>query len=272
MSAPAQLDLFLDGAETALLHALGEALAAGRPEAAHDALERLRRQDPTHPDLAALGRLCEAVRPGLPAPGSPSSLEALVWELETVLLPTAERLLGPGAAAALGPVWGRLADSAGVHLAGIHIDGREGVGPLRFWTGAAHHHFGRRRQALRLWLSLAWLDPGALATLAPRCPDDAMRLAWTAFERRPGFDVPEEPEAAARWFPAWVFLHDRELAGLFAADEIPGAEPAEAAARAVLALLPLETRGLSEAVIAGRRALKTAAPSFFPHYLRRVGR
>jgi hypothetical protein len=271
MSAPvrsAQLDLFLDGAVTVLLHALGEALAAERPEAAHDALERLRRQDSAHPDLAALGRLCEAVRSGRPAPDSSSSLEALVRELETVLLPAAERLLGPAAAAALGPVWRRLADDA----VGLRLDGREGGGHLRFWVGAAHHHLGRRRQALRLWLSLGWLDPRALVTLAPRCPDDAMRLAWIAFERRPGFEVPEEPDAAARWFPAWVFLHDRELAGLFATDEIPGADPGEAAARAVLTLLPLETRGLSEEVISGRRALKTAAPSFFQHYLRRVGR
>jgi hypothetical protein len=99
-----------------------------------------------------------------------------------------------------------------------------------------------------------------------------VRRAWTAFEQRPGFDVPEDPAAAARWFPAWAFLHDRELAGLFAPREIPGADPPEAAARAVLALLPVETRGLSEEVIAGRRALKSAAPSFFPHYLRRVGR
>jgi hypothetical protein len=99
-----------------------------------------------------------------------------------------------------------------------------------------------------------------------------MRLAWTTFERRPGFDVPEEPDAAARWFPAWIFLHDRELTGLFSADEIPGADAAGAAARHVLALLPIEVHGLSDAVIAGRRALKGAAPAFFPHYLRRVGR
>jgi hypothetical protein len=269
----AQLDLFVDGAETVLLHALGEALAAGRPEAAHEALARLRRHDPAHPDLLALGRLCETVRPGLPPPDSPGSLGTLVREIETVLLPAAERLLGPSAPAALRPVWRRVAEGAArVGLDGV--DEAEGGGHVRFWVGAAHHHLGRRRQALRLWLSLAWRDSLALTTLAARCPDDTLRLAWIAFERGPGFDVPEEPAAAARWFPAWVFLQDRELAGLFGVHEIggPAADPAEAAARAVVALLPLETRGLSEEVVSGRRALKAAAPAFFRHYLRRVGR
>jgi hypothetical protein len=187
-----------------------------------------------------------------------------------LLLPAAERLLGPAAPAALGPVWRRLVDGA----SGLRLDGAEGGGHLRFWVGAAHRHLGERRQALRLWLSLAWIEAGALATLAPRCPDDTMRLAWTAFERAPGFEVPEEPVAAARWFPAWAFLHDRELASLFRADEVPGPgmDAAADAARAVLALLPLETKGLSEEVVRGRRALKAAAPAFFPLYLRRVGR
>ncbi len=269
----AQLDLFVDGAQMVLLHALAEALAAGRPDAAHDALARLHRHDPRHPDLAALRRLCQAVRLGLPAPVSPDSLEALVREVETVLLPAAERLLGPGGAAALDPVWRRLVEgAASLHLDGL--DGVEGRGHLRFWVGAAHCHLGQRRQALRLWLSLAWLDPEALATLAPRFPDDTMRLAWITFERTPGFEVPEEPEAAARWFAAWVFVHDREFAGLFGADDIPGpgTDPAAAAARAVLALLPLETRGLSEEIVRGRRALQAAAPAFFRHYLGRVGR
>ncbi len=266
----AQLDLFLDGAVTVLLHALGEALTAGRPGAAHDALERLRREDPAHPDLSALGRLCEAVHPELPATGSAGSLQALARELETVLLPAADRLLGPDAPAALGPVWRRLADGA----ASVDLDGMEAAGHIRFWVGAAHYHLGRRRQALRLWLPLAWLDPRALATLAPRCPDDTFRLAWMAFERQPGFEVPEEPDAAARWFPAWAFLHDRALAGLLRPDEVrgPGTDAAEAAARTVLALLPLETQGLSEQVVRGRRALQAAAPVFFRHYLRRVGR
>lgn len=279
MSAPArpgetaQLDLFVDGAETVLLHAVSDALAAGRPETAHDALARLRQHDAGHPDLGALGRLCEALRAGLPAPGSRSALEALVQELETVLLPTAERLLGPGASAALGPVWRRLAVGATTVPLG-ELDAMEGGGRVRFWIGAAHHHLGRRREARRLWLSLAWRHPRALATLAPRCPDDTIRLAWIAFDRTPGFEIEEPDAAAARWFPAWAFLHDRELAGLFGPDEIggPAADPAEVAARGVAALLPLETRGLSEEVVRGRRALKAIAPAFFQRYLRRVGR
>jgi hypothetical protein len=275
MSAPtrpgaaAQLDLFVDGAETVLLHAVGAALAAGSREAVDAALVRLRRHDPAHPDLVGLQSLAEAIRPGLPAPASWSALEAVARELDAVLVPTAERLLGRGATAVLGPLWRRLAAGA----AG-GVDVAEGGGHVRFWVGAAHYHLGRRTEALRLWLSIAWRDPGALAILASRCPDDTIRLAWLAFDRGPGFEIPEEPDAAARWFPAWVFLRHRELGGLFQTHEIGGplAGPAEAAARAVVALLPLEVQGLSDAVVRGRRALKEAAPAFFQHYLRRVAR
>jgi hypothetical protein len=264
----AQLDLFVDGAGTVLLNDVAASLAAGRPGAAHEALERLRVHDPGHPDLAGLQRLCAALGPGIPPPVSPTALDALIQEIGVVLWPQAERLLGPGAAAALGPVWHRLAE--GARATGLARLRHAGAGC--YWIGVAHYHLGRPREARRLWLRLAWEDPAELATFGPRWPDATLRQAWAAFERNPGFDAPDDVATAARWFPAWVFVRQRELAGLFGADEVPGTGPPAAAARCVLALLPREAQGLSDEVVRGRRALQAVAPGFFRYYLRSVGR
>ena len=172
LPAAAQLDLFVDGAETMLLHDLGAALRAGRREAAREALERLRARDPAHPDLTALERLCDATAPGLAAPTFGSALDALATEVDTVLLPAATRLLGEEGVVVLDPVWRRLAEGA----ADLRLDGPAGGGGAgRYWAGVAHYHLGGHRQARRLWLSLAWLDPAVLATHAPRCPDERVR-------------------------------------------------------------------------------------------------
>jgi hypothetical protein len=268
--AAAQLDLFVDGAaEAALLHDLGSALAAGHPESARKAVERLRSRDPTHPDLSALGRLCDATAPGLPAPTLGSALDALATEVDTVLLPAATRLLGGEGVAVLNPVWRRLVEGG----ADLRLDGPAGVGGVaRYWVGVAHYHLGGHRQARRLWLSLAWLDPAVLASHAPRCPDERLRRAWEVFDRSADFESPDDAREGPRWFAAWLVLRHRELAGLVRPDEVPGADAPAGALRQVLSLLPLEGHGLSEVVIQGRRALQKVAPTFFPHYLRAVGR
>ena len=266
---PGQLDLFVDGAGTALLHALGEALTVGSPGTARAALERLRTHDPVHPDLGALGRLCEVLEPGLPAPASPRAMAALARDVATVLLPAAQRLLGDAAPLALTPVWRRLVEGAGPP----RLDTRGETGIARYWTGVAHYHLGARRPALRLWLSLAWLDPEALATWIPQCPDPSVRSAWLALERAPAFELPEDDAVTrAQWFPAWLLLRDRQVADLFRPDEVPDKEASSAALRQALALLPLEAGGLSDAVIRARRALRAIAPAFFRLYLRTVGR
>jgi hypothetical protein len=263
-----QLDLFRDSPATALLNQVGEALGAGQHEAARRALDELGAHDPGHPDLAGLRRLCEALDPRVSAVVSPAALEALIHETSTVLAPQAERLLGPAAPLALAPVWRRLRDGAAV----VGLDGLRRPGVGHYWVGVATYHLGKRRKALRWWIRLGWVDPAVLATHAARCPDETLRRAWEEFEQHPGWEVPEAPASAAAWFPAWLFVRHHEVASVFRADEVPGTDPPAAAARAVLALLPQETRGLSDAVVRGRRALQAVAPAFFRYYLRRVGR
>jgi hypothetical protein len=265
----AQLDLFVDGAGTALLNDVVAALTARDGRAAHRALDRLRAHDPGHPDLTGLGHLSRALRPELPAPASATALDALVRDTEAVLWPLVARLLGPVAAgAALEPVWRRLRDGASAAAREGAVDS----GARLYWLGVARYHLGERPEAWRSWLRLAWIDPVTLWTHAPRWPDDTLRRAWLEFERQPGFDTPDEAAAAARWFPAWVVVRHRALATLLRPDEVPGTDPAAAAARCVLALLPLEARGLSDDVVRGRRTLQAVAPAFFRYYLRTVGR
>lgn len=264
-----QLDLFVHTAGTALLNDVAEALTARDGRAAQRALDRLRAHDPGHPDLTGLGHLSRALRSELPAPASATALDALVRDTEAVLWPLAARLVGATRAGTmLEPVWRRLRDGASAAAREGSVD----TGARVYWLGVAHYHLGERPEAWRSWLRLAWIDPVTLWTLAPRCPDDTLRRAWLEFERRPGFDTPDEAAAAARWFPAWVVVRHRALATLLRPDEVPGTDPAVATARCVLGLLPLEARGLSDDVVRGRRTLQAVAPGFFSYYLRTVGR
>ncbi len=57
-----QLDLFLDGREVILVNDLVGALLEGRLEGARDALNRLRKENPAHPDLAAFDRLVRSLQ------------------------------------------------------------------------------------------------------------------------------------------------------------------------------------------------------------------
>ena len=73
-----QLDLFLDGRETILVNDLVAALLAGRLEGARDAVNRLRKENPAHPDLEPFERLVRSVCEKPPAPPSPGELGAMI--------------------------------------------------------------------------------------------------------------------------------------------------------------------------------------------------
>ena len=103
-----QLDLFLDGRETILVNDLVAGLLEGRPEDARDVLDRLRKENAGHPDLAAFDRLVRSLSEGRPAPSSTGQAGPVI-EILTTLVPAADRLLGSGAAAFLLPWWQALA-------------------------------------------------------------------------------------------------------------------------------------------------------------------
>jgi hypothetical protein len=259
-----QLDLFLDGREVILVNDLVGALLDGRLEGARDALNRLREENPAHPDLVAFDRLVRSVREGPPAPPSTGEPGLLIERL-TVLVPAANRLLGLGAAAFLLPWWRALARTEAV------LDPAEAATRLRYWMGSAHWHIGDEREAVRLWLALCWLDPESFAQQAPALPSRIVREAWAAFdrERDPG-DGGDGRGRDAQWFPACLALRHRWVAHVFRPDEVPDTGAPLQALRLLPGLLVLESQGFGDELVRQRRALRDISPRFFHMYRRLV--
>ena len=259
-----QLDLFLDGRETILVNDLVAALLAGRLEGACDALNRLRTENSAHPDLPAFDRLVRSVCDKSPGPPSTGEADPIIQRL-TYLVPAANRLLGPGAAAFLRPWWQALARTEAV------LDPVEAAPLLRYWMGAARWHDGDEREAVRLWLALCWLEPESFARLAPTLPSRIVREGWAAFDGEPdpgdGGDVHGRD---VRWFPAWLALRHRWVAHAFRPDEVPDTGAPLQALRLLPGLLVLESQGFGDELVRQRRALRDISPRFFQTYRRLV--
>jgi hypothetical protein len=259
-----QLDLFLDGREAILVNDLVARLLDGRLEGARDVLDRLREENPGHPDVAAFDRLVYALCERPPAPPSTGQLGPMIESL-TGLMPTANRLLGTGATAFLLPWWQALARTEAV------LDPAEAAPLLRYWMGSARWHIGDEREAVRLWLALCWLGPESFALQAPTLPSPIVREAWTAFDTDP---QPEDGgDARLRevlWFPAWLALRHRWVAHVFRPDEVPDTDAPLRALRLLPRLLVLESQGYGDDLVRQRRALRDISPSFFRMYRRLV--
>ena len=259
-----QLDLFLDGRETILVNDLVAALLAGRLEGARDALNRLRKENPAHPDLEPFERLVHSVCEKPPAPPSPGEAGPMIERL-TILVPAANRLLGRGAAAFLHPWWQALARTKAVLVPA------EAAPLLRYWMGSARWHVGDEREAVRLWLALCWLEPESFARQAPSLPSRIVREAWAAFDTEPYPD--DGGDARVRevlWFPAWLALQHRWVAHVFRPDEVPDTGAPLRALRLLPGLLVLESQGFGDELVRQRRALRDISPSFFRTYRRLV--
>ncbi len=260
-----QLDLFLDGREAILVNDLVARLLEGRIEGARDGLDRLREENPAHPDLAAFERLVHSLGEGPPAPPRTGQPEPMIERL-TTLVPAAKRLLGPGAAAFLLPWWQALARTEAV------LDPAEAAPLLRYWMGSARWHVGDEREAVRLWLAWCWLEPESFARQAPTLPSGIVREAWAAFDREPD-PVDDGGDARVRevpWFPAWLALRHRWVAHVFRPDEVPDTDAPLRAFRLLPGLLVLESQGYGDELVRQRRALRDISPSFFRTYRRLV--
>ena len=294
----AQLDLFLDSRDAFLVHDVTTALVARDRDRAETGLDRLRDEHPLHPDLPALARLVAALSSPPPSPATHATVTAGIEELRERLAPGARRLLGGDAAAFLQPAWQALArQAAGLAFyeayplahrswlcrqygdwaavrAAIEVEPDWAARScLRYRLGMARHHLGEPDAAIRLWLPLCWADPRLFTRRAPTLPSAILRENWEAFERAaPYEEALAEPSDATGWFPAWLLLRHRGLAHLFRADEIPDAGTAARVFSHLLALLPLESQGLSDTLIAGRRTLRQLCPAFFRSYMEVVAR
>jgi len=292
-----QLDLFVDGRDALLVHTVVTSLVARDPDGARLGLAILRREHPAHPDLPALVLLTDTLQAPAPSPATHTTLTANIERVDRTLVPAARRLLGADAAIFLRPLWQTLAavatnltfddtfprahaswlcqqygDWAAVRAA-VELEAGWSAKPLlRYRLGLALHHLGEPEAAIRLWLPLCWMDPALFARHAPALPSATMRDGWEAFERAGPFgEAPDDTTHSATWFPAWLLARHRGLVHLFQAADIPDAGPATQVFRALLALMPLERQGLSDELIAQRRALQRLSPRFFGYYMGTLG-
>ena len=267
---PRQLDLFVDGQDALLIHEAVTGLLSRDAERAEAALARLRGEHPAHPDLRALTVLVDGLDARVPASMTHADLMASVEAIERELVPAARRFFGTAAPAFLRPLWQALATVAAsrpfdavrphIHAGWLHqqyddwgavraaVESEPGWAAtplLRYWLGLARHHLGEPEGAIRLWLPLCWVDPALFARHAPTLPNAIVREGWEMFER---------------------------AAHLFAADDIPETGPDARAFRALLAVAPLESQGLSDELIARRRALRAVSAGFFSYYMEIVRR
>ena len=293
-----QLDLFLDGRDAFLVHDVTTALVARDRRRAETGLGRLRHEHPRHPDLPALALLVAALGSPPPSPATHATITAGIEELQERLAPAARHLVGEDAAAFLQPAWQALAaTAASLSFAPAHplahrswlcqqygdwaaVRAAVEAEPdwparpcLRYRLGLARSHLGEAEAAIRLWLPLCWTDPAFFARRAPTLPSATLREDWEAFERAAPYEEPlAETNDATGWFPAWLLLRHPGLAHLFQADEIPDSGTPCRVFHHLLGLLPLESGGLSDAQIDGRRALRHLSPGFFGSYMNVVAR
>ena len=79
------------------------------------------------------------------------------------------------------------------------------------------------------------------------------------------------PVARGRLVPAWLLVRHQSLPDLFCDDAIPDAGEAAGLFRQLLALLPLEPRGLTDELVRQRRVLRQLDAPFFRYYMSVLG-
>ena len=292
-----QLDLFVDGCDALLVYEIVTGLMSRDVERTEEGLRRLAQEHPRHPDLVALSVLVAALTAPAPPAAPHAALTERVELTERRLVPAARRFLGADADAFLRPVWQALVSNAAdlpfdaahprAHRAWLcqqygewrevrsSVEDEPGWADtplLRYWMGLAQHHLGAPEVAIRLWLPLCWMDPLLFETCVPTVPNLTIRAAWVAFEQAFPFEESLADRApAAAWFPAWLLLRHWGLSRLFCADDILDAGDAARVFRLLLALLPLEQRGLTDELVRQRRALRQLDSSFFRYYMAVLG-
>ena len=278
-----QLDLFIDGAQTAAVNALLDALAARDAGEAGRALERLVRIDRDHGQRFHATALIAALE--APAPEGPERGLERLDRMEREWLPAASALLGARRRDFLAPSWrdiGRALDPAPFdpnrperHASRAYREGLDWESARRSVLAVPDHErqpvllarlaeaewrLRNRVQAVECWFALCRLAPDEFERLieAPDFPDWAMRTAWRfALEHDP------EPEMTPAWFPAWMLIEEPGLAGVL--DPLGSDDDPSRAFDAVIALLghpEPDERGIGL-----RRALQAVHPGLLKRYL-----
>ena len=232
----AQLDLFLDSAQTAAVNALVDALTARDAGHARRAQEQLVRIDREHGQRFHASRLISALE--APAPRGPEQGVERLERMECEWIPAATALLGARRRDFLAPLWrdiGRALepmpfdpanperhasrayreglDWESTRRSVLAVPSHEKEPVLLARLAETHWRLRERSKAFESWFALCRAAPDDFSRLidAPDFPDWAMRTAWrTASEQ----DL--EPDVTPEWFPAWMLIEEPGLAGVLA--------------------------------------------------------
>ena len=232
----AQLDLFLDSAQTAAVNALVDALTARDAGNARRAQEHLATIDREHGQRFHASRLISALEAPVPE-GSGQGVERLE-RMEREWIPAATALLGARRRDFLAPLWrdiGRALepmpfdpanperhasrayreglDWESTRRSVLAVAGHEKEPALLARLAEAYWRLRERSKAVESWFALCRIEPVEFARLieAPDFPDWVMRTAW-----RVATEQDLEPEMTPEWFPAWMLIEEPGLAGVLA--------------------------------------------------------
>ena len=221
-SENAQLDLFLDSAQTVAVNALLDALAARDAREACRALERLVRIDRDHGHRFHAARLISALE--MPAPAGPQRGLEQLQRMEREWIPAASALLGARRRDFLAPLWRDIGQAlepapfdpmnparhaSRAYREGLDwermtrsvlaVPGHEEVPVLLARLADARWRMRDRAEAIETWFALCRLAPEEFERLieTPDFPDWALRSAW-----RIAAEGDPEHEMTPEWFPA----------------------------------------------------------------------
>ena len=284
----AQLDLFIDSAQTAAVNALLDALSARDAGKAREALARLVRMDRDHGQRFHACALIASLE--APAPADPERGLEQLERMEREWVPAASALLGARRRDFLAPLWrdiGRALDPAPfdpdhperhasrAYREGLDwersrrsvlaVPGYEDEPALLVRLAEACWRLRDRVEAIESWFALCRLAPEAFERLieAADFPDWALRSAW-----RVALEQDLECAMTPEWFPAWMLIEEPGLAAVLAPrhrDDAPSR--AFDAVMALLAHPSPDERGMEL-----RRSLRDIAPGLLERFLAKRAR
>jgi hypothetical protein len=229
-----QLDMFFHSPTVVLANSVAEALAGRDVEGVRQQLDKLYREAPNHPELAAFDRLfetlCRCEQPVVDLAGELAGLQALA--------PVARQLLGGCSRDYLVPLWRRLLvplDGRGFDVQEPLLHASYVLAQVQDWPGVSiavraqsawweHAELcrrlvesgcrrGDRVESLTAWCYLCWLHPeSGLASLTEGDPpDQGIHVLWQYFLEFED-SLPLEEQVGIEDFPAWLLLHTPGLA------------------------------------------------------------
>lgn len=287
-----QLDMFFHSPAVVLANSIAEALAGRDAAGARQQLDKLYREAPNHPELAAFDRLlaalCRCEQPVVDLAGEMADLQTVA--------PVARQLLGSCSRDYLVPLWRRLLvplDGRGFSAEEPLLHASYVLAQVQDWPGVSaavqaqsawweHAELcrrlvesgcrrGDRVESLTAWYYLCWLHPeSALASLtAGDPPDRGIHASWQCFLEFED-SLPPEERVGIEDFPAWLLLHEPGLArALPSAFEVDVRETQQAFHLAqCLSLAQGSANGAGDLEL--RRALLDLHPALFRYFKSRL--